>query len=323
MNVISWSGVHNSESGNAHQNSASNDVLAAAIIPTWSAASGTSFGTYTAPAAPLYTASSPGSAIFGHYVAVVDKTDILHVYDLRPGEDLDSDGNPDDGIQDYRNGTSYDEIWRSASLGDHASGPTIATMPAGGEPLVLVEHADGSVWSYNLTTGATVTQQMTAAAASYTTSNAPAPTWYNGRLYAGRADGTVAIHDYSSGQRWVFTLAPDPTLYVSTNYQPVTAPPAVAMNWVSGDSNQTDNNDLVLYITTSRFIYTIFMASYNENLVGNNGTYLTKISNTNPPSEIDVSPPQSWRAFALDPYGYESMLGNWCDAVGWHGAIYG
>ena len=230
VNVMSWSGVHSSENGGAHQNSVSTDVAAAAVRPTWNdVESATSSFT---PAAPYYIAGTPGAAIFGHYVAVVDKAQILHVYDLIPNEDLDGDGLPDDGIVDLRNGAPYDELWRSPNVIPGASAPTIAAPP-GEAPQVFVEAADGSVSAFDLVKGtnATIATPIGAAGLSYTALPAtaqhfaPSPTFYDGKLYAGRADGTIAVYDYARTETWSFALQPDANNPIATQW--VTGSPAI------------------------------------------------------------------------------------------------
>ena len=78
---------------------------------------------------------------------------IVHVYDANPASDLDGDGNPDDGIQDYSLGTSYDEVWRSAALTPPLSSPVCCEVPgASGGPTdaVLVVDGGGNLHVFNL-----------------------------------------------------------------------------------------------------------------------------------------------------------------------------
>jgi hypothetical protein len=318
VNVMSWAGVHSSENGGSHQNSASTDVMAASVTPTWSAV-GAGTAPPSTPSAPFYAAGTPGAAIFGHYVASVDKGGTVHVYDLIPGEDLDANGNPDDGlIVDYQNGSSCDELW-NAPVGTFASAPTIATPP-GAQPQVFVELADGSVKAFNLVTGAspTVPPSITAAGVTYgsgaspVSTYAPAPTYYDGKLYAGRADGTVAIYDYAQGTSWAFALQPGLLPGNAVGKQAVTAPPAIAANWLNGANGQSNSNDLILYVSTNRFIYTVYLGAFNETLIGNGGGYPTKLANLSPSGDIETFQAGAnglYRTFGLDAFGYESLAG--------------
>ncbi|MEO7716427.1 MAG: hypothetical protein ABIY70_09495 [Capsulimonas sp.] len=309
VNVMSWAGVHSSENGGSHQNSASTDVMASSVTPTWSAVGG-GIAPPSVTSAPFYIAGSPGSAIFGHYVASVDKGGIVHVYDLIPGEDLDANGNPDDGkIADYQNGSSCDELWNT-SVGPFASAPTIATPP-GKQPQVFVELANGSVKAFNLVTGdpAAIPTPIAGTSPLYGSGGAPvpgyapAPTYYGGKLYAGRADGTVAVYDYAKNYTWAFSLQPGLTPANAVANQAVTAPPAVALNGANG---QAYSNDLILYVSTNRFIYTVFLGAFNETLTSNGGGYPTKLVNMSPTGNIEDTLPATGISRTFDILnGYE------------------
>jgi hypothetical protein len=76
-----------------------------------------------------------GAVVHKGVVFFVDGKNVLHAYDASPQQDLDNDGNPDDGIQDYIYGAPYDEIWNTdltTLLGTQAntrvSTPTIASV---------------------------------------------------------------------------------------------------------------------------------------------------------------------------------------------------
>ena len=138
-----------------------------------------------APQYPDFPADSTGAdivpdlpaAIFGNISYVVDRKGVLHAFDVNPTEDLDNDGNPDDGINavdgetaypgfsgfpynnDLSRGLSYDELWSvqvpdvgSVNYGflPHTSAPLVATIPQpGGAPpitCVFVERADGELF---------------------------------------------------------------------------------------------------------------------------------------------------------------------------------
>ncbi|MEQ1932312.1 MAG: hypothetical protein ABL962_00335 [Fimbriimonadaceae bacterium] len=53
----------------------------------------------------------------------------IAVYDADPRKDLDSDGDPDDGIRDYANGAGYDLVWVSQALAGPVSSPVGIEVP--------------------------------------------------------------------------------------------------------------------------------------------------------------------------------------------------
>ncbi len=102
----------------------------------------------------------------------------IKVYDANPANDLDGDGNPDEGIQDYSLGTSYDEIWESSQLPQPLSSPVCAEVPGGGgnQPTdeVLVVDGNGNLHVFNLEPrNADGTLSSTANEASYSPISPP------------------------------------------------------------------------------------------------------------------------------------------------------
>ncbi len=67
---------------------------------------------------------------------VICTLDRVLVYDTNPREDLDGDGDPDDGIRDYSQGAGYDLLWESNPLAGPISAPTVANVP---------DHASGNL----------------------------------------------------------------------------------------------------------------------------------------------------------------------------------
>jgi len=150
---------------------------------------------------------------------------VIHVYDANPASDLDGDGNPDDGIQDYSLGTSYDEIWRSPSLPAPLSSPVCCEIPgASGGPTdaVLVVDGGGNLHVFNLmprnpdgTLSSTANEAPYSPVAppngsSFYDSASPvplAPTVHEGIAYVtdnvqrnlGQVDGRVWLIDLSTG----------------------------------------------------------------------------------------------------------------------------
>jgi hypothetical protein len=77
----------------------------------------------------------------------------LFVYDGLPGNDLDGNGNPDDGIPDPSLGEGLDLLWRSQPLDGPLSSPTavevpVFTSPATGNQVVVVDQ-DGTLLAFD------------------------------------------------------------------------------------------------------------------------------------------------------------------------------
>lgn len=105
-------------------------------------------------------AINPGSGVAVHkgVAFFVDGRNVLRAFDLNPGNDLDGDQNPDDGIPDPV-GSPHDQIWRSgnANTPSQIAGaeirfgtPTIVSYvtPAGIVELVVVTSTQGITRAY-------------------------------------------------------------------------------------------------------------------------------------------------------------------------------
>ncbi len=82
----------------------------------------------------------------------------LEVFDSNPPEDLDGDGDPDDGFQDYDLGASYDLVWSSVGVNNMPgplSAPVCSEIPGAGglgvQDEVLVVDGNGKLHIFNLT----------------------------------------------------------------------------------------------------------------------------------------------------------------------------
>lgn len=92
----------------------------------------------------------PAAAFKG--LTVVSANNGILVYDANPKNDLDGDGNADDGVQDYSLGTDLDLVWTSVVLAGPISAPTCTEVAQPvGQPVdqILVTIADGSVVAFN------------------------------------------------------------------------------------------------------------------------------------------------------------------------------
>lgn len=158
------------------------------------------------PGAPLVQRWQYGGAggtagaaavIYKGLVLFSDNAGKLHCFDGVPQEDLDGDGNPDDGEQDLSLGAPYDQIWQ-LSMGNGASGPTVCTWPGGppfpaGTDVALVTNASGKVVGVPLTNpgGAAALPSFDLGSLSA----AGSPTYHNGVVYAMDSEGNLCCYD--------------------------------------------------------------------------------------------------------------------------------
>lgn len=124
-NMIAWTSSVPTGGVNSRRTNSTQENVGAQL--------GTRFSTIP-PLAPNPSAGS-GSIIHKGVVFYVDGNNVLHAYDASPQQDLDNDGNKDDGIMDYIYGAPYDEIWNTDLKGllgttgsTRISTPTIASV---------------------------------------------------------------------------------------------------------------------------------------------------------------------------------------------------
>lgn len=95
---------------------------------------------------------SPGTVYKG--AMVICTQDQVLVYDSNPKQDLDGDGDPDDGARDYSQGLGFDLLWASNSLPGPISAPAVTEVPDHTNPnlrdQVLVVDANGSLNAYSV-----------------------------------------------------------------------------------------------------------------------------------------------------------------------------
>ncbi len=98
-NLAAWTGAHTTSQTDTRHSSGTAERIAGALTEKW-------------PVPPSAGAArSGGATLFKHCIYSVDGNLILHCYDAKPGQDLDGDNNPDDGLPDAIYGLPYDEIW--------------------------------------------------------------------------------------------------------------------------------------------------------------------------------------------------------------------
>ncbi len=285
-NVISWADAHPTENKTSHQNAAG--PSSASYTAAWSYPD----PSLSPPNNQLAGATPPpGAAVWGNYVFVTDALGILRAFDAIPDEYLTAGASADDGVADFGDPLApkpYDEVWH-ASVGASASAPTVGTY--NGSTFVFVEKADGSVLQLNAITGVLVKTLTPPAPANGSAGtypqgsvvvNAPAPTYYDGRIYAGQPNGDMYIYSLNdagsagtnngmTGVRIPVNPANANPNNNSSNPEYVTAAPAVGV-LASG----TDANTIVAYVPTSQNMNTVLLGARNDPLVGYsaNGQFL-------------------------------------------------
>jgi hypothetical protein len=157
----------------------------------------------------------------------------LTCFDPIPEQDLDGDGNADDGITDFSNGASYDVIWdvqlpsgqspKSAGVGFGILTDT-TTSPYTQTPVVLcastaaptaASGAAGTIYAYNASTGAALwTFNVPAYGSSARVCDLSTPVVHNGWVYfvASEYDGSLPDpsgqnFDRCYGRAWCIDLA--------------------------------------------------------------------------------------------------------------------
>ncbi len=257
-NIVELSETHPNENKTSHGNASGAGL--ASFSATWQ------YPITTTVAAP----TAPAAAVWGNFVFVTaDDTPLtggspgtLHAFDAFPSENLTnalvSGSTSDDGLVDFSLGKSYDEIWQ-ASVGVGASAPTVASFK--GTTYVFIEAANGSVAAFNAVTGAagpTLTAPTPASPAYPTGTNAPSPTVYEGRIYAGQSDGKLNVYDLNEGTSAAVTLAPPSGN--SAVAEPVVGSPNVGM------ITDGDTNVLVAAVSTPYNVYSVLAGGRNEPL---------------------------------------------------------
>ncbi len=292
--IISWAGGHSHEHQNSHQ---TGETLSALPSPvrSWNYVP-------TAPGGPGAGISSnaPGATINGNFVYSMDSAGYLHAFDLYPYEDLDGDGKPDDGTvspfnSDYATGSSCDEVW-NVHTGAGSSAPTVATPPAAATT-VFVEGLDGIVKQYLASTTAAPTPATVGPSSSpglFAGGLAPAPTYYEGRLYAAEPDGSLFVNDFTSGRSAfggvsVKLIAPGS---VAGAVVP-TGSPLVGALASSGPSLgiTPQATDIVALVPTDNGLYSLFLGARGEQLVGTASPFTASHVPGNAAIDANAKPP--------------------------------
>lgn len=297
VNIMAWGGGHPGEAQGSHHN-------------------GTVFNSFPSPVrvwtAPVTGSSAPPApAIYGSLAFVTDAAGVLHALVLNPGTLLSNPytqptGVVDNGTSvDYSQGKSYDEVWHTPSLGANVSAPAVAA-DANGNVVVLVETDAGAVKAYNASSGAAVSSIGSGSGAGGSTFSsqqvtpAPAPTLYNGSVYAAQTDNSLYVYNLfadSNADYKALTSAATPA--------PVpTGAPAVGI--IPVDATATGvaptANDILAMLPTTQGLYSIFLGSRGEQLrpTGLQTEYLTKLQGTAAIDSTTPVPPSPLRVYTQD-----------------------
>ncbi len=208
-NVVSWGSTYTTTYKDAGHSSSAQQGPGAPLVKRWEFTN---------------AGGAPGAAaaIYKGVIFYSDANGVLHAFDGIPQQDLDGDGNPDDGVPDLSLGAPYDEIWRT-SIGSAISGPTVCTWPGGGSfapgmDVVLIRTSDAVVGVQAFPTplsGPPARQMVMPGIPSI--SDLPAPTYHNSIIYAVGGTGYLYCYDPLAGQRWAI---PEPTALWALSSRP-------------------------------------------------------------------------------------------------------
>ncbi len=310
--IIAWGGGHSGRA--SHQTGAAFDALASPVRQ-WNYGVSNGAGT---PPSPL---------VYGSLTFVVDAGGLLHAFVTKPGTDISNPYSPatipDAGLptyKDYSKGASYDEYWHT-TLGAGASAPVMFT-DSSGSPIVLVEDSKGNVLGFNpangnpasstgFSSGKLTGSGLSGGPAFTATSPAPAPTVYNGVVYAVQTDGSL----YSS------TAQGDYAPVTAGGGTTVTPQGAAAVGIVPGDTPATgfapQTNDILAFMPSTSYLYSIYLGTRGEQLHDNGTTVMASGVNTSTDfrtkltgqAKVLATPGSTQRVYALQPgSGYINRL---------------
>jgi hypothetical protein len=150
-NIIELSSQYGQAGKGARKSGSSNADIGAPLITQWN-----DIASYT-PFQSSYGYNSP--VVYKNLVVVTNGTGIF-VYDENPSESLTGSGNPDDGFQDFSNGSSYDLVFQSGTITGATTPissatcfevPTPGTVPGHTvmQDQIWVEDSAGNLFEWN------------------------------------------------------------------------------------------------------------------------------------------------------------------------------
>ncbi len=286
--ILSWSAAHPNELKSSHQSSQSAATVGPALTTTWT------YGFNN-----LSGAATPGAAVNGSFVYVRTADGVLRAFNATPGTDIIGTGTPDAGTADYVNGYPYDEVWdttgRSFSgitpvtLTDPlASAPTVASVPGGGTDVFIV-NVRGQVLVYDAATGGAAGPSPLAGLGSHGTFTtvAPAPTYFDGRIYAGEPDGSLYVYDFATGTGKDYSLYP--TSSPGPTETAIASPTVGLVHEAINQGTATGYvDDIVVTVTTNLNTYTVHAGARHDPLSASGTTYTPTPVNTSSPGSLDI-----------------------------------
>jgi len=178
------------------------------------------------------TVATTQSPVLYKGLLVVSAGNTLKVYSAHPGSDLDLNGNPDDGIQDYSLGKPYDELWEFA-LPNQISSATCAEVPSAAvKDQIFVVDSQGNLYAFDAFNVQAGTIQAVCPGPLYGPITPPSgiqspsydpgepdpgpypPTFHDGLLYI----SAVQTSPITTGAVWVWD--PQSKSYVNSGGQP-------------------------------------------------------------------------------------------------------
>jgi len=121
-NMIAWAQTWSNQQGDARGQGAQAGDLGAPLSERWR------FDRLLTGKSVLSPLSA--AVVSGGLILAADGGGLLHAFDMRPERDLDGDGRPDDGLPDFINGTTFDEVWNATLPFGETTGMTLQTAGA-------------------------------------------------------------------------------------------------------------------------------------------------------------------------------------------------
>lgn len=139
-NMLSWISSVPTAGINVRRTNSTAENIGASLGPKWATL-------------PNTNAAGIGSGVvmYKGVAFYVDGANVLHAYDVNPGQDLDGDLIADEGIQDFQYNTPFDEIWHTGSLANanvRFSTPTIVSVMFNNAPLDILVLTDSTGKTY-------------------------------------------------------------------------------------------------------------------------------------------------------------------------------
>jgi len=202
VNLLSYATVSTNSGANVRGNGAQGANLTGGLTASWQ----DFFANGTVP---------EGVATYGKFAYVSDSGGNLSSFDVNPAESIyQSAVNGDDGILDYSDGKSYDEMQTVQPTGavTNLSAPVIALMPVNGGnfEVVMVQDSNGNVYGYlaapaqspiPLSSSFSLIFELKSTGTGSFPGTVPGPTYYRGHIFVpepGSSGGVGTLNVYDT-----------------------------------------------------------------------------------------------------------------------------